>query len=77
MQFPTADEQAFGDTWTSPPSGKPKQELQTEESETQPPASRPVEGASLVTGASEPEPESPVGFVPPPSFVFVGVVESE
>jgi hypothetical protein len=74
MQFPTDDEQAFGDTWTSPASGKLKQELQVEESDTQPPASRPVEGAS-VTCPSETEPESLVGF-PPPPLSFVGVAES-
>jgi hypothetical protein len=78
MQFPTAEEQAFGDTWTSPPSGKLKQELQTEESDTQPPASSPGPGeeGESVTCTSAPEPESVVGFVPlPPSF-FVEVDES-
>src|SRR5580700_3085775 len=76
MQFPTAEEQAFGDSWTSPPSGKLKQELQTDESDTQPPASRPGDGASA-TCTSEPSvPESVVGFVPPPPSFFGGVFES-
>jgi hypothetical protein len=79
MQFPTTDEQAFGETWTSPASGKLKQELQNEESDTQPPASRPGDDGASEEGASatcpsEPEPES-VGFVPPPSFLG-GVDES-
>ena len=78
MQFPTAEEQAFGDSWTSPASGKLKQELQTEESETQPPASSPGAGedGESATCPSEPEPESVAGLVPlPPSF-FVEVDES-
>jgi hypothetical protein len=70
MQFPTADEQAFGDTWTSPPSGKLSEELQREESDTGPPSAS-GDDAPSVTFASEPE---SVGLLPP-SF-FVVVVES-